>query len=186
MFPAGRYILCLGTIVLFLVSCRRSTPLQKEDVVFFSSSFYFDKEIATWKSMTNAVLTKAVTSGTGDVETTESMNIPVEKINWDKELSLFREAEINKPALREKYTVEASGGLVSYSANDPKMKVQNIMVFTDEQDTIEIIIHTHTENFLSKSDYILMYRPGKGYIIEGKQEPKFFGKERIFSISATL
>lgn len=131
--------------------------------------------------MDSAVVKKTVSNGKE-----ESLEIPVTTINWDRELSLFSQAEINKPALREKYIVETSNGITTYRTDNDKMKVQWIMIFTTGGDTTEINIHTHTENFLSRSDYMLFYFPGKGYTIEGRQEPKFFGEERIFSITATL
>lgn len=143
-----------------------TVALEKFDV-----KSYFEGEIKRL-SYQNPMVTKTV-FGQGPQETKQL------KINsWHKELSIFLESDINKPAWRNAYscdTVRTEKDLIiAYAAREENLNIRSLSVRMDAESKVvkEINIQQFTTNNLYTSTRVLTYVPGESYSVLGDQKVK--------------
>jgi hypothetical protein len=104
---------------------------------------------------------------------TESKKVHID--NWGRELGLFADADINKPAWKNSYTVIKEDSLLVYKSKDKDLKVQELIIKLDKQKVKYILIYNKTENALYKTTQKLTYFPDSVYEIETLQHVKLMG-----------
>lgn len=97
--------------------------------------------------------------------------------NWGEEFSLFSGSDINKPAWRDSYTIQADGDILVYRAKDPKLKTQEIMIRKPGGVIKDILIYNHTKNILYETKEVLSYYPDSVYIIQKIQRVRLLGTD---------
>lgn len=99
-------------------------------------------------------------------------------INFENDLRLFREADINKPAWLDKYVIQeqalsAGHSITTYVAQDSSLTVRKLTVEEDQGVPIKIDIVRHTGTVLSDGRHWLTYEPATGYQVVTSQTNRF-------------
>ncbi|PJJ52795.1 hypothetical protein [Hymenobacter chitinivorans] len=167
---------------------RAGQPARKP--LYFDVKGFLDNQAALLTQRQPAV-EKRVTLRDGQVETTR-----VEKVDWSKELQIFYQADINKPALRGAYeAVAAPAGDTVTTAKLYRRKagIENIVdqLRIEETDTqggsIEATLTQDNPLFFSRKVLALNYQNGllKSYRVRGVQKLVMFDTLR-YSATVTV
>lgn len=111
--------------------------------------------------------------------------------DWQEELSIFAESDINKPAFVGKYVIDTvqnkdGGQQISYTATEPKLKTQKITLqFAPQapQTPTVIVIENATDNSLYRISEQLVYEYRKGYSVKSHQTVKFLQPQYIYVVT---
>jgi hypothetical protein len=112
-------------------------------------------------------------------------------VNWDEELELFMESDINRPAWRGAFiadTVELERMyVISYRTENEEIPVKNVVVTLDRdsKQCLHLTIDRQTDNFLYTSVQKLFFTPGEGYTIKGLLKVSFLF-ESEFVVESTF
>ncbi len=121
----------------------------------------------------------------------QSQTIERGNVNWEEELELFLESDINRPAWRGDFqadTVKLEQMMViTYSTENPEIPVKSVVVTLDREgrQCLRLSIDRGTENFLYSSAQKLFFTPGEGYTIKGHLKVPFIF-ESEFSVESTF
>ena len=97
--------------------------------------------------------------------------------DWNTELTLFSDSDINKPAWRDSYRVDSDSNQTSYTALDNKLRTRSILIKKNNSGKItELAIVNRTSNYLYSSSEELLYIPDSLYRIIKKQDVILLGK----------
>jgi hypothetical protein len=158
---------------IFLSSCSKEHEEKKsEPGKFFDLVAYFTKE-AEALNATKPEITKTIIKD-GAIETKTLSD----SIDWKKELKIFSENSINKPAWKDSFSADTvkEGGenIITYKTSDQKISVKEIKIFTDSlwQPT-EICIKRDAKNFLYTSLQTLCYIPKKSYRLDSEMHVRW-------------
>ena len=168
-------------ILLFLFGCD-SQPEQKQEneLTYFDLKGYFEKE-ASRLSKTNPMLSKTV----GVNESSETRKIRIS--DWEKELEIFKDADINKAAWKGMFTEIKQPGRQIYTSNDEKIPVKQLQLYYSEKGDkikgLQIIIHT--DNMLYSSCDTLSYYPDSLYQVNKSQDILLLSKKN-YQVSAAF
>ena len=134
---------------------------------FFDLKTFFKEELV--KLQTIKKVTKKINLN-GKIE-----EKTFETLNYEEELSIFINSDINKNAWFDKYTIDSTFNIqkelvsISYSAKDEDLKTKKIDInFSNKQPT-EIIITNISSNPIANADQLLHYTANKGYRIDNVQ-----------------
>jgi hypothetical protein len=126
------------------------------------------KDAAKLNKLNPAVIKTVTHNG---VSETKTVHIP----DWAQELSLFIDADINKPSWKSNYKVNDEDSLLVYHAKDPDQKVQELIIKRNKQKVSWILIYTRTKNKLYYSAQRLTYFPDSLYRIDMSQRVRVIG-----------
>lgn len=123
----------------------------------------------------------------------EQQTLVLDLARWEAEFSAFREADIDKPALVGKYSIDtlfvATDSLtrISYVALDEKLRTRYLhLYFKPGRDKPEYIeARLETDNLFYQSEQDLEYAPGEYYSIKGKQDIWLLGQD-TFAIKSVF
>jgi len=170
----------LFILIIVFQSCQPTTssPVVEMEKPFFDLKSYFEQEKTRLATVSNFTKTTVVD---GKQETKK-----LAKLDLNKELRIFVEADINKPAWIDLYTIDSTlqaGNLtkVSYTANDEKLAVRDISIDFDKQKVAKIKIKKAAEMALADTQFNLIYEPQKGYSIENTQQLTV-GEDKAFLV----
>lgn len=100
----------------------------------------------------------------------------VEQVDYKREFSMFRKADINRPAWRDKYQVDSlytdeQLRKIHYLSLDPELKTQEIEVNLDQDGKVaQIMVRSKTETALAGNQSRMTYDPAQGYQINTTQK----------------
>ncbi|MOA34871.1 hypothetical protein D3C78_1562840 [compost metagenome] len=136
---------------------------------------YFEQEVSRLNTE-KPKISKTVNDN-GKIETKS-----IQDTLWVKELAVFINSNINKPAWSKSYNVVKTDTSEIYTAIDSSLKTKSIQILRTSGDAIKCIkIVNRTSNELYDLDEWLTYRPNHFYTIERKQKAKLL-KESYFKI----
>ncbi|UOQ54034.1 hypothetical protein [Hymenobacter cellulosivorans] len=169
-------------------AARAGQPARKP--LYFDVKGFLDNQAALLTRQQPAV-EKQVMLRDGQVETTR-----VEKVDWSKELQIFYQADINKPALRGAYEAQNApvGDTVTIAKTyRRKAGVENIVeqLRVEQNDTkkgrIEAVLTQDNPLFFSRKVLALQYQNGllKTYRVQGVQKLILFDTLR-YSATVTV
>ncbi len=156
-------------ISLFFVSCKQEKQITNKkyfDLKGFSESIIAELEIRkpeikkVWQI--------------GSLKETKS----TKDIDWVKELSLFVDADLNKSAFVNSYSINESSKGINYKLKPTEsllvksMKVENL----EEKNSKQIIIETSTSNYLFKTNSKMMIKTKNGKL----QEYSVYSIQKLF------
>ena len=159
------------TMVLVLFSCNQAEEAQvamdKKDT-FFSLDKFFEAEEERLQSA-NVGLDKEIS-----INEKEEQRLMTE-VDYSREFSMFRKADINRPAWSDKYQADSTlqnGALqIRYTSLDPELKTQELFVMMNKEGSVEKIeVVSQTETALAGNKSWMTYEPQKGYLIKTQQE----------------
>lgn len=164
------YSFIATALAIFLFSSCKPENLKKGAVKeYFDIKGYFESSIAQLKKRHNRVSKTVVHNGTSESKV-------VEISNWDTELALFTEADINKPAWKRSYAKQDSAGTTIYTAKEPGLKTRRIVISKTKQGIIkQIAIYNEVNNVLYNTRETLNYFPDSAYSIDKYQKVRLLG-----------
>lgn len=166
----------LWPILIFgiaLVGCESAPQGGEAADQYFSLEQYFDREIKALNSRQPAV-SKTVRKNSER----EQRNLST--LDWETELKTFRNADINKPAWRDSYSIDSAGGALTYKALEEDLRVRSLQVhFTPDGQVSAITIERKASNYLYASSERLEYYPDSLYSIERHQEVRLLGTDEF-------
>ncbi len=149
----------------------------KEERAYFSLVDFFDKEIKRLEGEDKEKLEKRVIlNGMEEIKTMTN-----EQIDWATELSVFKQADINRKAWLDKYEVieqieSTKTGedihVTEYKALDPDLKTRFIKLYYKDKTQAPLLveIRNETKNMIYKGYEKLRYKRGERYYIENVQK----------------
>ena len=166
-----KYIIYTSVLLLLCGSYACNKPEIKEtgaELKYFDIKEYFAKE-AERLTTQNPLVDKTVAHNGA----AESKKLKI--TNWAKELNLFTESDINKPAWKLSYNLQANDDSVVYKAKYPELKTREIVIRKKAGQITAIAIVNNTHNILYNTTEKLVYAPGAYYLIEKMQKVKIMG-----------
>ncbi len=115
----------------------------------------------------------------------ETKTLQLDAARWQVEFTAFKEADIDRPALRGKYLVDTlymdtdSLTKVSYIAQDPDLRTQYLHLYFKPNATTPSYIEAHlaTSNVFYQSQQDIAFAPGEFYSISGYQDIWLLGED---------
>ena len=119
-----------------------------------------------------------------------SENQSVKTINWSKELALFTQVDLNKPAFVQSYQVDSSSMGVKYTLkNSEKLSVKYLTISRLGEDGISVEALINNNNYLYETERHLKLSLKNNeltdYQIDGFQKI-VFGDRKIFKINGII
>ncbi|MFT4032194.1 MAG: hypothetical protein QM669_07220 [Siphonobacter sp.] len=176
-------ILSLSSLV-FLLACQSPESTSTQQTYFDLKSFIV-KQISVLEQQKPLVRKEVIVNE-------EAESLVTTKINWAKELDLFNQADLNKPAYTRSYFVDTlSVNTISYRLREGEsLPVQFLEVIKDSTGQPRKIKATLLDkNYLFETEQTLTMECQKGklsaYQIEGFQQ-LFFGDPKPFKVSVMI
>ncbi|MFD2147552.1 hypothetical protein [Mucilaginibacter antarcticus] len=159
----------VGVFVSLLPSCKPDNLQNGATPKHFDIKGYFEAEAARLKKR-NPLITKTVThNGFTEVK---KLNIT----NWNAELGLFIQSDINKPAWRDSYNTDSSATSIIYKAKTSDLKTQLVIITKNEGKIKWIMIYNTGNNKLYHTREKLSYFPDSLYMIEKVQKVRLLNE----------
>lgn len=178
----------LVVVVLFGCSGKGGAPGAECAGVHYCLNALIDQRLDAY-NQSGAVLNKYVYLNGKQ----EQQLVTLDAARWEAEFTAFREADIDKPALRGKYLVDTlfvetdSFTRVSYIAQDDKLRTRYIHLYFQpgQPDPSYIEARLETKNVFYQSVQELEFYPGNYYSIKGFQDIWLLGEDS-FSVKSTF
>ncbi len=175
-----------GLVMLLLLACDNPAETNQANV-YFDVAGYVKTQIAALKRQ-NPIVEKQTRIKD------KSQNQTVKNIDWSRELELFTQADINKPAFRNSYDVTRPDSLTyryTLKPTEEKLTVRSLMIQIDAKTRqprlIEAVLRTQNLLYESERKLTLESGPGAGarwqvkqYRLIGFQQLTYFGKNDFF------
>jgi len=168
-------------LLIFIVSaCNSNEKADAEQVnYFFDLKGYFAEQSKIINEKYKTPIKTVSVDG-------KAQKKKLKKIDWEKELSVFAAADINKTAWQDKYRVDTMATIdainVLYEALDDKLKTRLINVKMNDNLVEFITIEQLSNNMIYNSKKILTYAPNGGYTLENRQKARFL-EEHLYEIN---
>ena len=170
-------------ISLLLVGCAKSETQN-------STKEYFDLAGLVNQQITELNKNQPLTHKNLVIEEKKEV-LNTNKIDWQKELELFLQADLNKQSYQLSYNKEETPQMAVYTLKEGEnLPVKSLKIIFDEDKSakhIEALIQT--ENYLYQSEKHLLMTLDKNqltnYQIEGWQE-LFIGKKKGFKVDGIV
>lgn len=158
-------IICGGT---FSCSSPADAGKIEGEAPFFDLQAYFQSEIERLNAAA-PLLEKQVAYNKKTETLSSSEN------DFAKELKLFEDSDINRPAWTDKYQIDSllSGNQLeqlTYSALDSSLRIRSIQIDYREGELAQVKIYKKQESFVGRSRQQLTYAPQEGYRIQSFQK----------------
>lgn len=171
--------LCILVFSLGLFSCNQQKESEANtDLLYFDVKGYFGKEIARLRKLKPSV-NKTVSIN----ETNENKILKI--TDWEKELAIFLNADINKTSWKGSFVISKQNGSDVYTSSSKKIPVKIITVKRDSLRIRKIEIIIAYQNILYQSHDTLSYYPDSLYEIKKEQKIRFL-KEKKYSITGKM
>jgi len=164
----------LPVAALFIFSCAPGEKQAGETSAYFDFKGYMSNEIALLKSMPRQVRKQLVWDGKED-----SLTVSSGSISWERELAMFLDLDINRPAYRGiMLTDSATDGTVTYridpaARNAPPVTEASYRKVGEDSYVIGGVIQR--TDLMNSTEVRVLYHPGSFYEISGRQTVRFTG-----------
>lgn len=157
---------------LALFSCNQQDA-SKANIkpAYFDLKGYFQQEILRLKSQ-NTLINKTV-SVNGE---TEQKRVAID--NWEKELTIFINADINKASWNGSFAHSKKENKDLYLSNSKKIPVKQVVIVKNGEKVNQVNIIVANNNILYHSIDTLTYIPDSLYEIKKTQKIRFLGEKR--------
>ena len=178
-------ILFAFSALVFLAGCNNPAQ-QTQPNVYYDVAGFVQRQV-TLLSQHKPLVNKA-TQIKGERSRQATRNI-----NWNRELELFSQADINKPALRNSYQISRPDSLTyqySLKKDEEKLTVRSLRVQLDpttrQPRRIEAVLRTGNPLYTSERRLLLESGPANGnqwqvqhYQLSGFQQLSYFDKNEF-------
>jgi len=170
--------------VFFCWSCGNAGNKDEETDVFFSFKNYFENQAIGLTHRKIKIKKTVLKSGT-----MEERVMDADSVDWEKELKIFMDADMNKKSWVGLYHTDTvtSGPVmtIQYSATDSSLQVKKAYVVFSDNQVNDIMIESRFKNFYYQSSLYLHYRPANGYQVKGEQVIRFASRQ-LFEINVVF
>jgi hypothetical protein len=161
--------LALVFLALSLAACQQK-EISKKQIEYVDLRGYFNAE-ANRLNAQKLTFTKTVC-----INRKKESKLLNKSIDWEKELSVFKEADINKPAFKGMYQISMLPNKTIYTTLSKNASVKRIEIdFGNTKKPVGIRIFQLTKNMIYQSTDTLSYYPDSIYSIHKKQEVRVLG-----------
>jgi len=133
---------------------------------FFDLATYIDQQVDSLEQLAPTVEKTIVLNG-------QQERKRLSDLDFKNDLRTFRDADINKPAWLDKYTVsqQQDGPTLvrTYTAQDSSLQTRSLVVTSEDGQPTRIEIYRTTGTVLSHGEHHLYYDPDSGYGIRTVQ-----------------
>lgn len=131
------------------VACVPTSATTDADKKYFDLIQFTDNQVHELYMQKLQVKKKIFLDGETDQITSDTLN-------WEKELALFREADINSPSLRDSYEIDEDklNHTITYTAKESKLKVKEIKLVFDEQSQMNKVSIKQVKIFFSEDNQL--------------------------------
>ncbi len=162
-----------------LLSCGSpEQPKQESAGTYFDLKGYFNKE-AQALNRRGPVVKKTVV--VNDKAEEKQLKIT----DWVKELSIFIDADINKPAWKSEFKASNNANGSTYRSDNEQVPVKRVDIIRQGEMVKGIIILIHNSNYLYSSTDTLSYYPDSLYQIRKSQQIKLLSPKK-YRITGTF
>lgn len=166
-----RNTLFLFLIVLFLGSCDSAAPKKQNSASpYFDLKGFMEKEVKHLQKL-NPEIDKAVM--VNDSEEHKKLKIS----DWQKELSAFSDADINKSAWQGLFSRQKNATEDTYTSDNDKVAVKSLTIQYKDNRIFKIQILMSNSNTLYTSRDTLSYFPDSLYEIRKTQHIKLLNQK---------
>lgn len=156
-------------LILFVFACGKAEEVSDIQKEYFDIRGFFEKEAARLKKSKPLVEKRVAKNQSGEQKI-------LNNIDWEKELALFRESDINKPAWKNSYLISREKHRILYRSKDPALRTQTIeVIYSATGEIIQIKISNYVKNLLYTSSEQLNYYPDSLYSIIKEQKVTLLG-----------
>lgn len=170
----------LGIIVILTIFSCDATPDQTQIKTYYDLKGFIDNQIKVLNDTKPMVSKKLMVNG-------KKEDITAKISDWEKELELFKQLDINKPAFRTSYEVKeldtTDSTTIEYTLKpSEKASVKVLKIVLDKNKNLKTLwAKVQQENNLYHSDKMLSFLANKStitsYKIVGFQQLKYFDKK---------
>ncbi len=157
-------------VLLFCLSSCSQEEANRGKVYFYYDLKGFLKQEASRLNKDSNLINKQITKN----DETEKRKVKI--TDWQKELDLFINSDINKPAWKDSYQVQKFPQKIVYVAKDEDLKTRRIEIKFVNNKVIQIIIDNLVDNYLYTSKEHLVYNSKTNYIIDKYQKVLLIGE----------
>ena len=166
-YKSGSIGTCKWLAGLALLAGLHACRPQVSNNGAFDLSGFIKKDAARLKKLNRPVIKTVYQNGVSETQT-------VHIDNWEHELGLFIDADINKPTWRSNYRVTREDSLLVYRQKGTDQKVTELIINSVNRKIRWILIYTKTpKNDLYTTTQKLVYYPDSLYTIDIQQEVRF-------------
>ena len=175
-----RKLLILCTV---FIGCT-NTETKNTSKSYYDLANIINQQIANLSSQKPLVEKKLVIA-----DKTETLQ--TKDINWNKELELFLQADLNKQSYQARYNIQQKDNTVTYTLKEGEdLPVKELVIEFDEVNNPKYIgAKIQTSNYLYESDKMLSAQLNKNqllsYHIKGWQK-LFIGSKKNFNIKGKV
>ncbi|PWS26056.1 hypothetical protein DHW03_18595 [Pedobacter yonginense] len=156
----------LFVFALALFSCnQRKESEANTDLLYFDVKGYFKKEISRLQKQKPIVNKMVIVNGAS-----ENKALVIQ--DWNKELSVFIDADINKTSWKGSFQTSKNNLEENYTSSNKKIPVKSIRVEKDGARIKKVEIFIANKNILYTSNDTLVYYPDSLYQIKKQQKIK--------------
>jgi hypothetical protein len=167
-FPLLRSVFLGIAFIVVGISCTNPAN-NKQKQTYFAWKEFLSKEITRLKASKTPIKKSIILNEKKEEKT-------LTQINFENELAMFLEADLNKPAFENSYDNLSEGNIIWYSLKkEENQKVKKLLIHLDNAEmpeNVEIVIQE--KNILFSTEKILHMHFTEGhlqtYSIEGKQQ----------------
>lgn len=157
-------------LILFLGACNSTAPKKQLPAKYFDLKGYMAKEVTRLKIM-NPEIDKTVTVN----KATEQKRLKI--ADWQKELSMFADADINKSAWQGLFKLTKTKDLETYTSDNEKVPVKVLKIHYKLGKVKEIEVLISNTNSLYTSNDTLSYFPDSLYALQKTQHIKLLNEK---------
>lgn len=173
--------------VTLFSACRQevvpNSQIINNNIFFFDVKGYFEQEIQRLKTARPKVYKKVAVND--DQEEKE-----IDNVDFDKELAVFIESDINRIDWKDKYRVDSTLQnqqltAIRYTAQDDKLRTRQLDVEFQNGKVSKVFIQNGGKTMIAGSQQELTYLPEKGYFIQSKQRTAI-SKDRVLRVEVAF
>ncbi len=176
-----KFSIALFLFILLHIACNKSVDNSVRTNTYFSIRDFFKNET---KRLANSKTSVRKTIMKGD--TFEEIKLTPK--NWQEELVIFSECDINKPAWVRSYSLDSivkpDYTIVTYTTVE-NIPVKKIILVKNKTGVLSVSIEKNTNNLIYESSQNLIYSAKNGYEIIGEQKVYFLSPNQ-YRISTTF
>lgn len=173
-------------LLFFLIACTNPQNSESsalfEELPFFNLKAYFNQE-AERLNAADLKIEKLITIDE------EEERIETQNIEWEKELKIFSDSDINRKDWLHKYTIDSietgENLIIKYTATNPKLKTRMLSISFNKGEVQKVDIQKGVKSVVNKTEEQLSYFPEKGFTFNRKQKTPF-SKEKQYTINTNF
>ena len=161
-----RNFILLFLIILLFGGCTSETPKKQTSALqYFDLKGYMDGETKRLKQLAPSIHKSVFVDDKEESRT-------LKEIDWEKELSAFSDADINKTAWKDLFIISKTDDAEIYTSDNGKVPVKSLEVVYRAGKVFKIQVLNKNSNMLYNSNDTLSYFPDSLYEIKKTQHIK--------------